>query len=153
MLDDAFPPSVRCRILHVTSNTADNHLLSEVLSDHPEVCLSHAISGEEALKALDQAPHTDAQPNVVFLSWYLAAGGMSGEDVLTTLKSNDKLRAFPVVIFTSTLTKDQVTRMYLLGANCVMNKPLNWDEYETCIRSFAFFWTNVAVLPFCEPRK
>jgi CheY-like chemotaxis protein len=143
------PNGVRCRILHVTHNEAEHRLLCEVVRGRQELAITHAPSGEEALSILDNPPNADAQPNVVFLSWFLP-GTMSGEEVLRRMKSSGNMRAIPVIIFTSLAAQDEIRRIYALGASCVMGKPISLSESEANMRTFASFWGHVAVLPFCR---
>jgi DNA-binding NarL/FixJ family response regulator len=74
---------------------------------------------------------------------------MSGEEVLRRIKCSAKMRAIPVIIFTSLTVPDEIRRIYALGASCVMGKPLSLDEFDANMRTFASFWGHVAVLPFC----
>jgi CheY-like chemotaxis protein len=143
------PNGNRCRVLHVTQNEADHRLLCEIVQEGQELAITHAPSGEDALSILDNSPDADAQPNVVFLSWSLP-GTMSGEEVLRRIKCSAKIRATPVIIFTSLPFQDEIRRIYALGASCVMGKPLSLDQFEANMRTFASFWGHVAVLPFCR---
>jgi CheY-like chemotaxis protein len=133
------PNGVRCRILHVTQNEADHRLLCEVVRGRQELAITHAPSGEDALSILDNPPNADAQPNVVFLSWFLP-GTMSGEEVLRRMKSSGNILA----------AQDEIRHIYALGASCVMSKPISLSEFDANMRTFASFWGHVAVLPFCR---
>jgi CheY-like chemotaxis protein len=139
---------IRCRILHITDNEADDQLLREVVSDYPDVSVTHAVTGESALDILGHPPSGDAQMNIVFLSWFLPM--MTGEDVLKIIKSDGRLIPIPVIVFTSIRDSDEIRRIYTLGANCVITKSFNPTDLST-IETFVAFWGRVATLPFTAP--
>ena len=141
------PRRSRCRILHVTDNEADYRLLAEVVRDDERLSLAWAPTGESALELLGRPPSRES-PNVVLLSWVLPM--LSGEEMLRTMKADEKLRTIPVIVSTFTVDVADVQRMYALGASCVVDKPHALDEFYEVIRGFALFWGRVAVLPFCS---
>jgi CheY-like chemotaxis protein len=138
---------IRCRILHVTDNEPDHRLFEEVIRDQPDLALTHVETGEAALDLLRSGLSRDEQPNVVFVSWFLP--GMSGEELIASLKTEEKTKALPVVVFTSVTDADEITRIYSLGASCVLGKPLDLDDFTSSMRVFAAFWGQVARLPYC----
>ncbi len=142
------PNGVRCRILHVTDNEVDYRLLRECVRDHPELSITHAITGESALDILDHPPNADEQPNVVFLSWFLPT--MTGEDVLKRIKSDVRFKPIPVIVFTSVTEYDEINRIYALGASCVIRNPMDFNVFMDVMQSFVDFWGRVATLPFCR---
>jgi two-component system response regulator len=85
---------------------------------------------------------------VIFVSWFLP--GMSGEELIARLKSQANTRALPIVVFTSIIESDEITRIYSLGASCVLGKPLDFDDFTSRMRVFADFWGQVARLPYCR---
>jgi CheY-like chemotaxis protein len=142
------PNGIRCRILHVTDNEPDHRLLHEVVRDRPELALTHVETGEAALDLLNSPLSPDKQPNVIFVSWFLP--GMSGEELIEQLKTQANTKALPIVVFTSVIESDEITRIYSLGASCVLGKPLDLDDFTSTMRVFAEFWGQVARLPYCR---
>jgi two-component system, chemotaxis family, response regulator Rcp1 len=142
------PNGIRCRILHVTDNEPDHRLLQEVVRDQPELALTHVQTGEAALDLLSSNLTRDTQPNVVFVSWFLP--GMSGEELIANLKTQESTKALPVVVFTSISDAEEITRIYSLGASCVLGKPLDLDDFASSMRVFAAFWGRIARLPYCR---
>jgi CheY-like chemotaxis protein len=145
----SLPPSgIRCRILHVSDNEPDHRLLHEVVRDRLDLALTHVETGEAALDLLSSPLQPDEQPNVIFVSWFLP--GMSGEELIRRLKTQANTKALPIVVFTSVTESDEITRIYSLGASCVLGKPLNFDDFTSTMRVFADFWGQVARLPYCR---
>ncbi len=142
-------PGHRCHILHVTSSRAAHRLLQEVLGVGSTPKLLQAVTGEEALVLLRSASPND-RPNVVLTSWLLP--WMSGEDLLAVIKSDDLLRAIPVMVHVegSALPLGATERIYGLGASCVMESSGDIDDLTTTMVLFQAFWEQVARLPFCD---
>jgi chemotaxis family two-component system response regulator Rcp1 len=70
-----------------------------------------------------------------------------GRDVLKEIKKNEKLKAIPVVVLTTSSNEEDILSSYNHGANVYLNKPLNFDHFEELIRTFEDFWFKWATLP------
>lgn len=101
-----------------------------------------ARSGEDALDYLfRRGHHADVPsdlPGVIVLD--LKLPGLSGFDVLRQIKSDERLRVTPVVVYS--ISDDEAARdtCYSLGANAVVHKPLDLDEFGQTTESIAHFW-------------
>jgi len=80
-----------------------------------------AGSGEEGLK-LAELEH----PNLILLD--LRLPGMSGWDVLMSLKTNRKLQKIPVVIMTATVPQSQEYKFPSMRTSGYLVKPYTVDE-------------------------
>lgn len=70
-----------------------------------------------------------------------------GRAVLAEVKADSKLRAIPVVIFSTSRSILEIARSYELGANCYVSKPGNLQEYFLAVKSIEEFWFGSASLP------
>jgi chemotaxis family two-component system response regulator Rcp1 len=70
-----------------------------------------------------------------------------GRAVLAEVKADTKLRAIPVVIFSTSRSILEIARSYELGANCYVSKPGNLQEYFLAVKSIEEFWFGSASLP------
>lgn len=77
-----------------------------------------AISGEDALKIL-----SDTEPDIILLD--LMMPGMSGHDVLVHIKSDEDLRAIPVIMVSGRQDMDQIISSIQSGADDYLIKPIN----------------------------
>ena len=80
-----------------------------------------APDGEEGLK-LAQREH----PNLILLD--LRLPGMSGWDVLMTLKANRKLQKIPVIIMTATMPQSEEHKFPSMRTAGFLVKPFTIDE-------------------------
>ncbi len=68
---------------------------------------------------------------------------VDGLEVLTEVKSNNKLRSIPVVMLTSSAQESDLVRSYRLGVNAYVVKPVNYQEFINAIKQVGAFWAVV----------
>jgi len=77
---------------------------------------------------------------------------MDGCGVLAEVKADPLLRNIPIVMFSTSDSRQDVLRCYELGANCYVSKPGNLQDYASAVTSIVNFWLSVARLPRKEER-
>jgi CheY-like chemotaxis protein len=98
--------------------------------------------GEEALEHLDEA---GAAPAFVILDLNLP--GIDGRVVLSTLKSDAKLKTIPVVVLTTSDNPVDVETCYRSGANSYHLKAFEFTRFLETVRVIADFWLDATILP------
>lgn len=101
---------------------------------------------EDGVAALDflfcRGAYTDrpgsALPRVVLLDLKLPRLG--GLEVLRQIKSDDRTRAIPVVILTSSREDPDIRTAYALGANSYVVKPVDFDSFSTTLSRLGEYW-------------
>lgn len=84
--------------------------------------------------------HRDArQPCVVLLDLKLPK--ISGLEVLRRIKSDDRTRAVPVVVLTTSSQEEDVENSYGSGANSYVRKPVAFDQFIDAVRHLGMYWT------------
>lgn len=117
-------------ILVVDDNPADARLIREALTGRS---IHVAEDAQEALAFL--ASH---YPSLVFLDLHLP--GMSGHELLSAIRTHERLAAIPVVVFSSSDSTDDVTRAYSASANCYVTKPAGLDQFLDTVQRIDRFW-------------
>lgn len=136
------------RVLLVEDNPGDADLTVESLeAGRLLVDVDVAIDGAQALDYLFRRPPYGAkpQPDVILLDLNLPKVG--GSEVLAEIKSDPRLRPVPVVILTSSDSRQDIVKGYELGANCYVTKPVGLEEFQDIVRSVEGFWFSVVKLP------
>jgi len=135
------------RILLVDDNR-DHVLLAlealDLLAGAVEVDVVH--DGGAALEYLF-SPDTPT-PSLVLLDVKLPVA--DGFEVLRRIKSDDRLRAVPVVMLTSSSAEGDVARSYDLGSNSFVSKPMDAGELHRVVAELPAYWLGVNTPP---PRK
>ena len=85
------------------------------------------------------------RPDIILLDLNLTK--MDGCEVLAHIKSNDNLKTIPTMILTTSEAEADVVRSYRLQANCYLNKPAQWDAFESLVKSINDFWLTKVKLP------
>ncbi|MDX1571407.1 MAG: response regulator, partial [Xanthomonadales bacterium] len=109
-----------------------------------------ARDGEEALRyLLPEGEYAEqrkgALPKVVLLDIKLP--GVSGLDVLETLRSDSRTRYLPVVMLTSSARVEDLERSYALGANSFIKKPVDFGEFSSAIERIQHYWLGLNETP------
>jgi chemotaxis family two-component system response regulator Rcp1 len=103
--------------------------------------------GVEALSYLRREDnYGDAgRPDLILLDLNLPR--MSGLELLAELKSDTQLRRIPVVVLSTSVAADDITRSYDLHANVYVPKPVDFDAFAEVVRRIDEFFTTVVTLP------
>ncbi len=108
--------------------------------------LFSVLSGEEALEyLLRHQKDADLLPGLILMD--LNMPGIGGLETLRQIKSNERWRRIPVVVFTTSKAQEDVVSSYHLGANCFVSKPFGHDGLVKVVSEIFKFWFSVAALP------
>ena len=135
-------------VLLIEDSPGDVRLTQEVFRDaNMGVHLSVASDGVEAMAFLRrEGAHADApRPDLILLDLNLPR--MDGREVLVQIKADERLKAIPTVILTTSETEADICKSYQLQANCYLCKPVQLEAFESLVRSVNDFWLTKAKLP------
>ncbi len=110
-------PDERALVLVVDDERINREILSRMLSGNGHDVLT-ADSGKAALERLE-----DQLPDLVLLDVIMS--GMSGFDVLKTIRSRYPDGVLPVIMVTAEAGGETVVRAFMEGANDYLTKPLD----------------------------
>jgi two-component system response regulator len=112
-----------------------------------KINLNVVNDGEEAIAYLRrEGQYTDAvRPNLIVLDLNLP--GLSGLEILSAIKSDQRLKSIPVVILTTSDASTDIIKSYELGVNCYVTKPIGLKEFVKIFNSIEDFWFTVVQLP------
>lgn len=121
-------------------------LRKENLANHIHV----ARDGEEALDFLFcNGAHADRSfdhpPRLILLDLKLPK--VDGMEVLRRLKGDERTRCIPVVILTSSKEERDLVQGYGLGANSYIQKPVDFDQFRTTVKSAGLYWLLINQAP------
>jgi len=135
-------------ILLVEDNPADVRLTVEALKEEKIYNNLHVvIDGEEALAFLRRKGKFEkaVRPDLILLDLNLPK--IDGRDVLKEIKSDDSLKAIPVVVLTVSKSDEDILKSYNLHANCYISKPVDLKQFIKVAKSIQDFWLTIVKLP------
>lgn len=128
----------------------DRALVREALEEAGlPVDLRTVNDGEELLEylrgdgryAAGEAP----APDLILLD--LNMPRMSGHEVLDAMRADERLRAIPVIVLTTSSREDDVVRSYAAGGNSFITKPASFNCLVEVMRALDRYWFKVAEIP------
>jgi CheY-like chemotaxis protein len=134
-------------IFLVEDNPGDVDLIAEALAGLDIAThVSVATDGVRALETLRRGTSlAERRPDLIFLD--LNVPRKDGREVLAELKADPELKLIPVVVLTSSEAERDLRNTYGLHANCLVSKPVDLDEFLSCVQTTARFWLSVAKIP------
>jgi len=109
-----------------------------------------AEDGAEALDFLFcRGAHKDRTfvhpPRLVLLDLKLPK--VSGMEVLRAIRADERTRAIPVVVLTSSKEERDVIEGYKLGVNAYAQKPVDFEQFAETVRQIGMFWMLINQAP------
>ena len=135
-------------ILLVEDNPADIDLTMEAFEECKFAHNLHVVSdGERALSFLRKERNFNDKPRPDLILLDLNLPKIDGREVLAEIKSDDKLKQIPVVILTTSESKEDIIEMYKLHANCYITKPVVINQFTKVVQTIGDFWFSIVKLP------
>ncbi len=133
------------RVVAVEDNPADVRLIKEgVAAAGVELTLTVYNSGRTAadqFRAIDAETPAD-HADLILLDLNLP--GASGLELLTLVRTETPFPGVPVVIISSSESRDDINRAYEHAANAYVTKPTDPDNYIDMIDATIEFWITTA---------
>jgi CheY-like chemotaxis protein len=144
-------------ILLVEDDPRDADLTLAALEDHDlgnKIFVVH--DGAEALDYLycrgKYKTRSGGNPIVVLLDNKMPK--VSGLEVLTTIKADDKLKMIPVVVLTSSRETPDLLEFYKCGVNAYVVKPVVFSDFMDGVKKLGVFWAGVnEPPPYVHPEE
>jgi CheY-like chemotaxis protein len=70
---------------------------------------------------------------------------MSGVDILSAIKSDERLKRTPVVVLTTTDDKIEIERCYDLGCSVYITKPLEYEAFANSVRQLGLTFSIMQI--------
>ena len=147
--------SAKSIVILMADDDADDRLLAK--DALTECRLSNELhfveNGEELLDyllrrgrytSLGDAP----RPGLILLD--LNMPKKDGREALKEIKADPELRKIPVVVLTTSRADTDIGRIYELGANSFISKPVSFDSLVDVMKILGRYWFEIVELP---PRK
>ena len=131
-------------ILLVEDNPQHVELTLRALRKHN--LANHVLVAKDGAEALEFIFATGAYahrqiengPKVILLDLKLPK--VDGLEVLRRIKSDERMKAIPVIVVTTSEQEQDVVESYELGANSYIVKPVSFDKFIEAVSKLGFYW-------------
>lgn len=130
------------RFLLVEDNNAHAKLVMLQLCDpNGSVVVDRVSDGSEALDYLHQRGEYAGKqrPDIVLLDLKLPR--VDGHEVLRQVKTDEGLKAIPIVVLTTSTAEIDKAKAYHNFANSYVTKPLDFDKFQEMMQSLKHYWS------------
>jgi CheY-like chemotaxis protein len=90
-------------------------------------------------------PQSAPRPGLILLD--LNMPKKDGREALREIKSDPELRRIPVVVLTTSKADTDISRIYELGANSFVTKPVTFEQLVNVMKILGNYWFNIVELP------
>lgn len=135
-------------ILLIEDNAGDIRLMIEAFKETQTPTQVHVVgNGVDALSFLKRAENYRDVPRPALILLDLNLPRMDGFRVLAEVKNDPGLKCIPVIVLTTSMSEQDISSAYDLGANCYIGKPLDLDRFFEVVKALTDFWLKTATLP------
>jgi CheY-like chemotaxis protein len=140
------------KLILMAEDDADDRLLIQDALNECEMGdrLRFVGDGEELMDYLLRRGNYAAEgkaprPGLILLD--LNMPRKDGREALREIRAHPELRRIPVVAFTTSKADTDVNRLYDLGVNSFVTKPVAFDALVHVMRTIARYWFGIVELP------
>ena len=90
-------------------------------------------------------PKTTPRPGLILLD--LNMPKKDGREALQEIKANPELRKIPVVVLTTSTADSDIGRIYDLGANSFICKPVTFESLVNVMKVMGQYWFGIVEPP------
>lgn len=131
-------------ILLVEDNPRDEALTLRALKKSNIV--NEVVVARDGVEALDYllgtgthaGRDTNMMPQLILLDLKLPK--VNGLQVLQRIRTDERIRRLPVVVFTSSSEEEDMIKSYDLGANSYVRKPVDFEQFLEATRQLGMYW-------------
>ena len=144
-------PSKAKVVLMAEDDSDDRLLVKDAMAEcRWEGDLRFVEDGEDLLDYLMHRgkysqPANAPRPGLILLD--LNMPRKDGREALREIKADAELRRIPVVVLTTSKAGTDIGRMYDLGANSFIAKPIQFEALVNVMRVLGQYWFNTVELP------
>jgi len=133
-------------ILLIEDNEGDILLTTEAFEESRIVNKITAIKdGKKAINFFEDLNNEEDIPHLVLLDVNLPK--VSGHEVLTYIKTNDKYKCIPVIMLTTSSSEKDILQSYQNHVNCYITKPIDIADFMKAIAKIEDFWIKIVSIP------
>jgi CheY-like chemotaxis protein len=138
-------------ILIAEDDPDDRLLISDAFQKSEIAChLEYVGDGESLISYLHESQNkkkqfSDSLPDLILLD--LNMPGKDGRQALKEIKSDNHLKAIPVVVLSTSRSEEDIAYSYKTGANSYITKPESFHALVKTFKTLTKYWFESTILP------
>ena len=143
-------------VILMADDDADDRLLAKdaLIECQLDGHLHFVENGEELMEYLQRrGKYTQIadspRPGLILLD--LNMPRKDGREALREIKADPALRKIPVVVLTTSKADTDISRIYELGANSFISKPVSFESLVDVMKILGRYWFEIVELPAKKP--
>ena len=126
-------------ILIVDDDTDDREIIRDAFMSNHKNHREYVFieNGDKLIEYLQEADR-DNFPSLIMLD--LNMPGKDGREALRDIKTNERFRPIPTIVFTTSGSQKDKQMAYELGANCFITKPDTFNKLVELTNSIMIIW-------------
>ena len=143
-------------VILMADDDADDRLLAKDALAECQLAgdLHFVENGEELLDYLHRRGNytqlaDSPRPGLILLD--LNMPKKDGREALREIKADPALRKIPVVVLTTSKADTDIGRIYELGANSFISKPVSFESLVDVMKTIGRYWFEIVELPTRKP--
>lgn len=117
------------KVMLADDDPDDRDLFTEAINEY-NADIDSVANGVQLMNALQKA---NELPDLVFLDLNMPEKG--GKECLREIRSDNKLKDLPVLIYSTSSSKKDIDETFELGANLYITKPSSFSELRRTIKN------------------
>jgi CheY-like chemotaxis protein len=145
--------AAKANTILIAEDDSDDRLLAEDALKECELAtdLRFVEDGVELMNYLQRKDKYNQgvsapKPSLIILD--LNMPRKDGREALKEIKADPRLRKIPVVVLTTSTADTDIAKIYELGANSFISKPVAFDSLVGIMKTIEQYWFQVVVLPY-----
>lgn len=142
-------PEGQIAILIAEDNPGDRTLIEKAFKESGiSNRLFFAEDGQELINYMNEAViYSDLNKSSCLVLMDLMMPRLNGTNTLRILKTDQRFKQIPIVVFTSSALDKDVNDSYQLGANSYFTKPSDYKGFLDFAKLLKKYWLEKATLP------
>ncbi len=150
--EDGLDQSKQEYILLIAEDDEEDRLILEEASREAGITLPiHCVeNGEELFDFLERRNKFSDRPETIkplLILLDLNMPKLDGRQALEALKKEDHYKEIPVIVFTTSNTRNEISRAYQSGASSFIIKPFSFRTLVDMMKVIKHYWLETVELP------
>jgi CheY-like chemotaxis protein len=117
-----------CKILIIDDDRDDVEVLADAFTQCGVSDVHYVYTAMQAFSYLESIPNKKDLPKLIVSDLHLP--GITGQELLTDLKSMEFYKNIPVIVLSSVKSPSEIKKAQELGADDYLEKPYTYEEYK-----------------------